>query len=120
MVQLHERYRDQGFEILAFPCNQFMGQEPANEATIKAFARDKYNAQFPLFAKIEVNGPNTHEVYRFLRATNPAWVGTKDAGKRIPWNFAKFIVDEQGKVVSFHEPNVGPLSLENEVKAMCS
>ena len=68
MVRLHKEYRDRGFEILAFPCNQFMGQEPGTNEEIKKFARDHYGAEFPLFAKIEVNGPNTHEVYKYLRS----------------------------------------------------
>ena len=67
MVRLHKQYRDQGFEILAFPCNQFMSQEPGSNAEIKAFARDLYSAEFPLFAKTEVNGANTCEVYKYLR-----------------------------------------------------
>ena len=67
MVQLHKQYRDKGFEILAFPCNQFGGQEPASNAEVKAFARELYSAEFPMFAKTEVNGANANPIYQYLR-----------------------------------------------------
>ena len=64
---MHEQYREQGFEILAFPCNQFKDQEPGDDASIKQWATSTYNVQFPMFSKIEVNGQNTHPVYQYLR-----------------------------------------------------
>lgn len=67
LTRLHNEYKEKGLEILGFPCNQFMGQEPGNEAQIKEYVHSTYNATFPLFAKVEVNGPHTHPVYAFLR-----------------------------------------------------
>lgn len=116
MVKLHKEYRDQGFEILAFPCNQFMGQEPGTNLEVKAFARELYGAEFPLFAKTDVNGKDTCDVYQFLRQTSELWDPVKKEAKEIPWNFAKFIVNAQGKVVSYHNPKVDPESLIKNIE----
>jgi len=90
--------------VLAFPCNQFGGQEPGSNEEILAFARDKYAVEFPLFAKIDVNGEGASEVYRFLKAGNPDEEGNED----IAWNFTKFLVDRSGHVVARYGPATPP------------
>ena len=118
-MNLHHEYSERGFEILAFPCNQFMGQEPGTNAEIKAFARNTYGAEFPLFAKVDVNGPSTCEVYKFLRNNSKdLFDPVKKEAKEIPWNFAKFLVDSEGKVVSFHNPTVEPKDLVKDIEAI--
>lgn len=92
-VRLYKEYRDQGFEILAFPCNQFMNQEPGTHEEIKKFIRDLYGGEWPIFEKIEVNGQNSHDVFKFLRMNSELHDREKKEVKEIPWNFAKFLVD---------------------------
>jgi len=90
--------------VLGFPCNQFGGQEPGTNAEILEFARSKYGAQFPMFAKIEVNGDGACDLYRFLKAGHPDDDGNED----IAWNFSKFLVDGSGQVVARFAPQVTP------------
>ena len=116
-MALHKEYREQGLEILAFPCNQFGGQEPGTNQQVKEFAQG-YGAEFPLFSKIEVNGANTDETYKYLRFNSELYDPAKKEVKEIPWNFAKFIVDADGKVVSYHNPRVEPNSLVPEIQKM--
>lgn len=101
---LHEKYAERGLEILGFPCNQFMGQEPGTEAEIKQFCQLKYDVTFPLFAKIEVNGAGAHPLYAHLKAqpTKP------DGPGEIGWNFAKFLVDREGRVIARFAPTEKP------------
>ena len=106
---MYEEYGPQGLEILAFPCNQFGAQEPGCNADIKNFAQ-KYGSTFPMFAKVEVNGPNTCKVYKFLKAGA--------ASGDIPWNFAKFLVNGEGKVVSFHGYKVAPNDLVMDIETI--
>ena len=96
LQQLHEKYSRQGLAILGFPCNQFLGQEPGSAEEIKAFCRKNYGVAFDLFSKVEVNGENACELYKFLTSldTKP-----KGAGK-IGWNFEKFLIDRKGMVVA--------------------
>ena len=93
---LYEKYRDRGFVILGFPANNFMGQEPGTEADIKEFCTSKYHVTFPMFAKISVKGEDQHPLYTFLtnKTTDPEFSG------EITWNFNKFLVDKNGKVVA--------------------
>ncbi|CAI2379803.1 unnamed protein product [Moneuplotes crassus] len=108
MVKIHNKYKDKGFEIFAFPCNQFLSQEPGSNEDIKKFAREKYGAEFQLFSKIDVNGPNTHEVFRFCRRHSPLYDDETDTIQNIPWNFAKFLIDEEGNVVNYYSPKSNP------------
>jgi len=85
---------------------------------VKAFAKELYGAEFPLFAKTEVNGPNASAVYQYLRRNSPLYDPAKKQAKEIPWNFAKFMVNSEGNVVSYHEPKTLPDELENEIKNM--
>lgn len=107
---LYRAYRDRGFRVLAFPCNQFGGQEPGSAAEIGLLCRSQYGASFPIFAKIEVNGPGAHPLYRFLKASQPGLFGIFTHG-RIPWNFTKFMVDRQGRVSARYGPAAQPAKL---------
>jgi glutathione peroxidase len=92
MVKIHNELHDKGFQIFIFPCNQFMGQEPASNEAIKKFATEKYGANFQMFSKINVNGDRTHEVYKYLRRNSPLYNEETDKAASIPWNFAKFLI----------------------------
>ena len=107
---LYEKLEPKGFVVLAFPCNQFGGQEPGSPAEIRSFAESK-GATFPLFEKIEVNGPGTHPVYRFLKGGSDSMIDS------IKWNFAKFLVGRDGKVISRYLPTTSPSSIESDIEA---
>ena len=111
---LHRKYQDRGFAVLGFPCDQFGHQEPGNEAEIKDFCSLNYDVSFPLFAKIEVNGDNTHPVYRYLKQEQKGILGTQ----AIKWNFTKFLVDKQGRVVKRYAPNDKPEDIDADVLAL--
>jgi len=119
LQQLYERYRDNGLEILAFPANNFLGQEPGSDEQIQQFCATAYSVTFPVFSKISVRGRDIHPLYRFLtgRDSNPDFPG------KIGWNFAKFLVDRGGRVIARFEPKAEPLSpavLEAVEKALAS
>ncbi len=114
LEDLYRRYRQQGFEVLGFPCDQFGNQEPGNEAAIQSFCKLTYDVSFPMFAKIEVNGPGAHPLYRYLKNARRGFLGTK----RIKWNFTKFLVDRQGKVVRRYGSIVKPERIEEEVRRL--
>ncbi len=107
---LNRTYRDRGFEALGFPCNQFGSQEPGSEAEIGAFCSTNHGVTFPVFAKIEVNGPNAHPLYRFLKSEKPGILGFVGSGA-IRWNFTKFLIDREGKVVARYGPVKKPTAL---------
>jgi len=111
---LWRKYRDRGFAVLGFPCNQFGAQEPGSEAEIADFCSTRYDVTFPLFAKIEVNGDKTHPLYQHLKAAVPGVLGTE----AIKWNFTQFLVDRQGRVVARHAPTTAPADLEREIEAL--
>ena len=104
LQQLQERYADRGFAVLGFPCNQFAGQEPGSESEIQSFCELNYGVTFPLFAKIEVNGPGRHPLYAHLASQATAPDGPGD----IKWNFAKFLVGKDGRVLARFGPQVEP------------
>ncbi|HEY0393328.1 MAG TPA: glutathione peroxidase, partial [Candidatus Elarobacter sp.] len=92
---LYREFQARGLVVLGFPCNQFLAQEPGTEADVKQFCATRYNVSFPLFAKVDVNGPNAHPLYRYLKEHRPGTLGTG----AVKWNFTKFLVDRDGKVV---------------------
>ena len=108
LEKLYETYKSQGFVITGFPANNFGEQEPGTDTEIQTFCKSKYGVTFPMFSKISVAGPDQAPLYRFLtdRAANPK------TGGEIQWNFTKFLVDRDGKVIQRFEPPVEPLSRE--------
>jgi glutathione peroxidase len=111
---LYEKFRERGLVVLGFPCDQFGHQEPGDEAEIKNFCALNYNVQFPLFAKIEVNGANAHPLYQYLKKQARGVLGTE----AIKWNFTKFLVDKDGKVVARYAPTDTPEKIEKDLAAM--
>lgn len=116
LEKLYRTYQDRGLMILGFPCNQFARQEPGTEAEIKTFCQTNYHITFPLFAKISVNGPNTHPLYGFLKRQEKGILGTKT----IKWNFTKFLIDPDGKVIKRYAPKTTPAGIEFELKHLFS
>jgi glutathione peroxidase len=110
---LHRRFRAHGFAVLGFPCDQFGHQEPGDEAAIQNFCTDKYDVTFPMFAKIEVNGANAHPLFKALKQEAPGLLGTR----AIKWNFTKFLVDRQLRVVRRYAPNDKPEKLSGDIAA---
>lgn len=108
LEKLYEKYKKQGFVILGFPCNQFLGQEPGTDAEIKTFCSTKYNVTFPLFDKIEVNGDNAHPLYQFLKKAEPEEGGKTEIG----WNFTKFLIDRKGHPLKRYVTGVEPEGTE--------
>ncbi len=111
---LHEDYAAQGLAVLGFPCNQFGAQEPGDAAEIANFCSLTYDVKFPMFAKIEVNGDGTHPLYRYLKHEAKGVLGTE----RIKWNFTKFLVDRDGKVVARFAPTAKPETLKPAIEAL--
>jgi glutathione peroxidase len=105
---LYAKHEAQGFSVLAFPCNQFGAQEPEGEAKIGEFCASVFGATFPLFAKIDVNGPNAHPLYNYLKQKQPGILGTQ----RIKWNFTKFLIGRDGNVVARYAPITKPEDIE--------
>jgi len=111
---LYKAHHGQGLTVLGFPCNQFGAQEPGDEAQIASFCSLTYDVSFPMFAKIEVNGPNTHPLYAYLKKTKPGLLGIE----AIKWNFTKFLVDRTGAVVRRYAPTDTPQVIEKDVLAL--
>src|SRR5436309_2735712 len=99
---IHEKYKDKGLTVLGFPCNQFGGQEPGSNEQIKEFCSTKYNVSFPLFDKIDVNGPKRHPLYTSLAGKDSPFPGD------IKWNFGKFLIGRDGKILKRFEPRTVP------------
>jgi glutathione peroxidase len=110
---LYRKYKDEGLVVLGFPCNQFGGQEPGSEPEIKSFCQTNYQVSFPLFAKIDVNGAGAHPLYQHLKKEKRGILFTK----RIKWNFTKFLVDRNGRVVKRYGPATKPEALFKDVSA---
>ncbi|MBI3581686.1 MAG: glutathione peroxidase [Nitrospinae bacterium] len=108
---LYGKYKDEGLVVLGFPCNQFGGQEPGSESEIKSFCETNFQVTFPLFAKINVNGPGAHPLYQHLKKKKRGILFTK----RIKWNFTKFLVDRYGRVVKRYGPAVKPEAIAKDV-----
>ncbi len=110
---LYKKYKDQGFVILGFPCNQFAHQEPGTAEEIATFCKSQYGVTFPMFAKIDVNGKDADPLYKWLKNTLP---GTLD--NAIKWNFTKFLLDRNGKPIKRFESPVKPESIEKDIEAL--
>nr|WP_319395318.1 glutathione peroxidase [uncultured Desulfobacter sp.] len=110
---LYERYRDKGFSILGFPCNQFAGQEPGSEEEIHQVCAINYGVTFPMFQKIDVNGKDAHPLFRFLKERQPGL-----AGKAIKWNFTKFLIDGSGNPVKRYAPVTTPEKIAKDIEPL--
>ena len=111
---LHRRFGQRGFEVLGFPCNQFGAQEPGDAVEIANFCSLTYDVTFPMFAKIDVNGGGADPLFERLKADAPGLLGSK----AIKWNFTKFLVDRDGKVVRRYAPTTKPEAIEADIEAL--
>lgn len=114
LEELYQKYKDQGLMILGFPCDQFANQEFGNDDEIQNFCQVNYGVTFPVFSKIDVNGGNTHPLFKYLKEELPGLLGSKP----IKWNFTKFLLDKNGKPVKRFAPTDTPESFESEIKAL--
>jgi glutathione peroxidase len=110
---LHRRFRARGFSVLGFPCDQFGHQEPGDESAIHRFCKDNYDVTFPMFAKVEVNGENAHPLFKALKREARGLFGTQ----AIKWNFTKFLVDRNRRVVRRYAPSDKPETLAQDIEA---
>lgn len=113
---LYEAYKEKGFSVLGFPCNQFMSQEPGTEADIKSFCELNYGVTFPMFAKVDVNGVYAHPLFVYIRKQTPGILGFNT----VKWNFTKFLIDQKGNVVKRFAPNVKPSEIAKDIEAILS
>lgn len=112
LQKLYDTYVDRGFVILGFPCDQFGNQEPGSEAEIADFCELNYGVSFPMFAKIEVNGPGAHPLYQWLTTEQ-----TGESGPDIEWNFAKFLINKDGELIKRFHPKITPEDLAADIEA---
>jgi glutathione peroxidase len=111
---LHRDHAARGFSVLGFPCNQFGAQEPGDAGEIRAFCEANYGVSFPMFAKIDVNGPGAHGLFDYLKRTRPGLFGSR----RIKWNFTKFLVDREGRPVARFGPSKQPAALAPAIERL--
>lgn len=114
LQDLYTRYKDKGLVILGFPCNQFGGQEPGDSEQIGAFCQKNYGVDFPIFAKVEVNGDGAHPLYQYLKSSAKGVLGTE----AIKWNFTKFLINREGQVVDRYAPTTKPEELVKDIEAL--
>jgi glutathione peroxidase len=113
---LYEKFHERGFSILGFPCNQFAHQDPGNNMDIEQFCQTTYGVSFPMFAKIDVNGPTTHPLFQYLKKTAPGIFGSE----KIKWNFTKFLINRSGDVITRFAPATKPEKIESAIAAALS
>lgn len=116
LEKLYEKYRARGFSILGFPCNQFGRQDPGNNPEIEQFCQINYGVSFPMFAKIDVNGPATHPLFQHLKKAAPGIFGSE----KIKWNFTKFLINRNGEVIARFAPATKPEKIEQAIIAALS
>lgn len=114
LEKLYQDFHDEGFEVLAFPSNQFMNQEPGSEAEIKEFCSLNYGVTFPMFGKIDVNGDEAHPLFQRLKQEAPGFLGSKV----IKWNFTKFLVDQEGVVRKRYAPQTTPEEIRDDIRQL--
>lgn len=114
LQSLHDELGERGFEVLGFPCNQFMNQDPGNDDAISQFCSLNYGVSFPMFAKIEVNGDGTHPLFRFLKREAKGLMGSE----KVKWNFTKFLVDREGQVVRRYAPTAKPADIRADIEKL--
>ncbi len=113
---MYEKYNDLGLEILGFPCNQFLGQEPGTDEDIQACAKGQLKAKFPIFSKTDVNGSAVGEVFSWIKNELPGFLGTTS----VKWNFTKFLVDRDGRGFKRYSPHTDPMSLAADIEELLS
>ena len=111
---LQKRYGEKGFSVLGFPCNQFGAQEPGDEAEIANFCKLTYDVDFPMFAKVDVNGDTAHPLFKVLKAAAPGLLGSEG----IKWNFTKFLVDRSGNVIDRFAPTTKPDAIAADIEKL--
>lgn len=111
LEKLYEKYKDQGLEVLGFPCNQFGGQDPGSNEQIGAFCQKNYGVNFPMFAKVDVKGPEAHIIFRYLTNNSKGVLGNG-----IKWNFTKFLINKKGEVINRYAPTTKPEDLERDIE----
>jgi glutathione peroxidase len=114
LEKVYDQFKDKGVAVLGFPCNQFGGQEPGNAEEIGAFCQKNYGVSFPLFAKIDVNGDNTHPLYKYLKSEGRGLLGSE----AIKWNFTKFLVKKDGTVFKRYAPTTAPKELLGDIEKL--
>ena len=112
LQETYAKYHEKGLEILGFPCNQFGAQEPGSEADIIQFCHDNYAVTFPMFAKIDVNGDNTHPLYKYLKSAAPGILGSE----AIKWNFTKFLISRDGKFLKRYASSTKPEDIQADIE----
>lgn len=113
LEELYKEYKDSGVGILGFPCNQFLNQEPGENKEVKNFCQINYGVTFNMFEKIDVNGSNTHPIYKYLKEQEKGLL-TKD----IKWNFTKFLIDKEGNVIKRYSPATSPLKIKTDIEKL--
>ncbi|MGM0569581.1 glutathione peroxidase [Marinobacter sp.] len=111
LQKLYDELAPRGLEILGFPCNQFMNQDPGDEKQISEFCSLNYGVSFPMFAKLQVNGPETHSLFDLLKSEAPGMMGSK----KVKWNFTKFLVGRDGQVIRRYAPTASPESIRDDI-----
>lgn len=114
LESLYRKYKDEGLVVLGFPCNQFGSQEPGSEKEIQNFCRVNFGVTFPMFSKIKVNGEETHPLYRYLKSEQTGILGTE----AIKWNFTKFLIDKEGRVMERFGSSTKPNELEEKIEKL--
>lgn len=114
LQELYEQYKEKGFTVLGFPCNQFMNQEPGTEADIQSFCELNFGVTFPLFSKVDVNGKNAHPLFQYVTEEAPGVLGVK----AVKWNFTKFLVNRRGEVVGRYAPNINPKEMVQDIEKL--
>ena len=112
LEKLYEKYKDQGFEVLGFPCNQFGGQDPGSNEQIGEYCQRNYGVSFPMFAKVDVKGPSAHVIFRYLTNNSKGILGNG-----IKWNFTKFLINKKGEVLNRYAPTTKPEDLEKDIES---
>ena len=114
LEKLYEKYKDQGLEVLGFPCNQCAQQDPASNEEIGSFSQRNYGVSFPMFAKVDVNGPTAHPLYQYLTTEAKGILGSQS----IKWNFTKFLINQKGQVVKRYAPIVKPEKIAKDIQRL--
>ncbi|WP_079707785.1 glutathione peroxidase [Paraliobacillus ryukyuensis] len=111
LQKLYDKYNQEGFEVLGFPSNQFMNQEPGSDEDINSTCKLNYGVTFPMFSKVDVNGKSAHPLFRYLTKEAPGLLGDN-----VKWNFTKFLIDKEGKVVKRYAPKTEPKDIETDIQ----